>query len=371
MERTVWGAAVALLGIAATVCGQSSWDIKPTERVVFFSGRVMLDDGTAPADPVRIERVCEGRAQFETWTDLKGRFGFKVTSKASDAESGDASIPGALPADVNKPINGTASQYSMPITSELRNCELRAVLSGYRSENVSMAIKSVMDDARLGTLILHPLSRATTLTVSATTLEAPSNAKKAYEKGLEQLHAQKTELAAAEFAKAVRIFPRFAVAWYHLGNLRENKNDFTGAAEAWKQAQACDPRYVRPLEGLTALADRQGDWTDSEKYSRQWIALDPEDFPAAYLFNAVANAQLNKADEAERAAREGLRVDKEQRLPRLDYVLGLILMDKKQYTESALFFRKYLELAPNAHDAAAVRAQLPKLAELASAPRPN
>jgi uncharacterized protein HemY len=92
-------------------------------------------------------------------------------------------------------------------------------------------------------------------------------------------------------------------------------------------------------------------------------------FPGAYLLNAVANARLNKPEEAERAAREGLRLDKDQKIPRMSYVLGLILMDKKAYAESAKCFRKYLELAPNASDAAIVRQQLPKLEELAANPR--
>jgi hypothetical protein len=44
-------------------------------------------------------------------------------------------------------------------------------------------------------------------------------------------------------------------------------------------------------------------------------------------------------------------------------------MDKKEYAESAKCFRKYVELAPNANDAAIVRQQLSKLEELAAAPQ--
>ena len=336
------------------------------ERVIFFSGKVMLDDGSAPPDAVRIERVCDGRSLFEVWTDEKGHFGFKVTSGGGEVAGGDASLPGARPADLNKAINSSSSQYSMPITTTLRNCELQAVLSGYRSERVSMSIKSMMDDARVGTIVLHPMSRASSLVVSATTLEAPSNARKAYEKGLEDLRTEKWDAAIAEFAKAVKIYPRFAIAWYQLGLARQSRNDAAGAVEAWKEAQKSDPRYVKPYENLTLAADRRGDWADSEKYSHMWIQLDPEDFPGAYLFNAVANARLNKVEEAERAAREGLRLDKDQKIPRMNYVLGLILMHKKEYAESVKCFRKYLELAPNANDAATVRQQLPQLEELAA-----
>ncbi|MGA2739424.1 MAG: tetratricopeptide repeat protein [Bryobacteraceae bacterium] len=348
--------------------GQSEID-KSSERVVFFTGNVMLDDGSPPADTVRIEKVCDGRANFAAWTDEKGHFGFKVSAGGSDTMTGDASQTATQRSDeLNKAMNATSTQYSMPITQALRNCELRAVLAGYRSENVILTIKSTMDDARVGTIILHPLSRASSLVVSATTLQAPAKARKAYQSGLEAMRAQKWEAAAAELTKAVKIYPDFAVAWYQLGLARQSRNDPAGAIEAWKAAQKSDPRYVKPYENLTLAADQRGDWAESEKYSHLWIQLDPEDFPGAYLFNAVANARLNKPEEAERAVRQGLLLDKEQRIPRMSYVLGLILMDKKAYAESAKCFRKYLELAPNAKDAAVVRQQLPRLEELAANP---
>jgi tetratricopeptide (TPR) repeat protein len=348
--------------------GQSEID-KSSERVVFFTGSVMLDDGSPPADTVRIEKVCNGRATFEAWTDEKGNFGFKVSAGGSDTVTGDASQTATQRSDeLNKAMNATSTQYSMPITQALRNCELRAVLPGYRSETVIMSIKSTMDDARVGAIILHPLSRASSLVVSATTLQAPSKARKAYQRGLEAMRAEKWDAAAAEFTKAVTFYPEFAVAWYQLGLARQNGNDAAGAIEAWKAAQKSDPRYIKPYENLTLAADHRGDWAESQKYSHLWIELDPEDFPGAYLFNAIADARLNKPEEAERAAREGLRLDKDQKIPRMSYVLGLILMDKKAYAESAKCFRKYLELAPKANDAAVVGQLLPKLEELAAKP---
>ncbi len=372
MSCRTWVPAGMMLAVAAAHGqnpGQAAID-KSEERVVFFTGSVMLEDGSAPADSVRIEKVCDGRTSFEAWTDEKGHFGFKVTPGGSDVSSGDASLGATQRNDeLNKAMNATSTQYSMPITQALRNCWLRAVLPGYRSENVNMAIKSTLDDARMGTIILHPLSRASALVVSATTLQAPASARKAYDKGLEAMRAQKWDAAISEFGKAVKIYPKYAIAWYQLGLARQSRNDLAGAVEAWQEAQKSDPRYVKPYENLTLAADHRGDWEESEKYSHLWLQLDPEDFPGAYLLNAVANARLNRPEEAERAVREGLRLDKDQKIPRMSYVLGLILMDKKEYAESAKCFRKYLELAPNANDAAIVRQQLPKLEELAANPQ--
>jgi tetratricopeptide (TPR) repeat protein len=370
MVWRTWVGAGLLLAAAVAARGQNPGQSeidKSFERVVFFTGSVMLDDGSPPADAVRIEKVCDGRATFVAWTDAKGHFGFKVSAGGSAVSTADADQPAISRSDeLNKALNSNSTQYTMPITQALRNCELHAVLSGYSSENVIIAMKSTMDSGRLGTMILHPLSRASSLVVSATTLQAPSNARKAYERGMEAMRVQKWDAAATEFAKAVKIYPVFAIAWYQLGLARQSQNDAAGAIEAWKEAQKSDARYIKPYENLTVAADHRGDWVESEKYSHLWIQLDPEDFPGAYLFNAVANARLNKVEEAERAARAGLRLDKDQKIPRMNYVLGLILMDKKEYAESAQCFRKYLELAPNANDAAIVRQQLAKLEELAA-----
>jgi len=255
----------------------------------------------------------------------------------------------------------------MPVIAALRDCELQAVLAGYRSDLVNIAVKSRSDDGRIGVIRLHPLSRASVLIVSATTLQAPPNARKAYDRGIDALAKQKWEAAADEFAKAVKAYPKFAIAWYQLGLLRQKRNDAAGANEAWKQALASDVKYIRPYESLTTLADHNRDWASSEAYSRAWIELDPEDFPAAYLYNAVANARLNHTEVAERVAREGLHIDKEHRIPRLNLVLALILMGKNQDADAGRYLREYLALAPDANDAAAVRQQLSRLDAAAAA----
>ncbi|HEY1218670.1 MAG TPA: hypothetical protein VGF03_07005 [Bryobacteraceae bacterium] len=331
-----------------------------SEKAVFFSGEVKLDDSSPPPEPVAINRVCNGQSHFETMTDAKGRFNFEVTAGRYGAGQSDASENSAPPAGVLKPISA-GSQDLTPVIAKLRDCELQAVLAGYRSDLVSIAVKSRSDDGRLGVITLHPLSRASVLIVSATTLEAPANARKAYDRGVDALAKQKWDAAADEFTKAVKAYPKFAIAWYQLGLLRQKRNDAAGANDAWKQALAADPKYIRPYESLTTLADHRQDWASSEAYSRAWIELDPEDFPGAYLYNAVANARLNRTEVAERSARDGLHIDKEHKIPRLNVVLALILIGKNQNAEAAGYLRQYLALMPNANDAAAVRQQLAQL----------
>lgn len=330
------------------------------EVVFVISGDVRLEDGTPPQDSAQITRVCDGRTFPGANTDTTGHFTFSVEAH-NKTETADAGMAAAQTSEVGKALNQSATQYSNPITTALRGCELQAVLSGFRSENVRLSIHDTSDDGRVGTIVLHPLSRSGALTISATTAAAPAAARKAYDKGMESMVKKKWDVAESELTRAVTVYPKFAIAWYELGLVRQKRNVPAGALEAWKEAREQDPKYLKPYESLAAVADRQGDWTAAEQYSREWLQLDPEDFAAAYLINAVANANLNRVDVAEAAARDGLRIDKERRVPRLNYVLGLLLIDKHQYAESTKYLRAYLELAPNAHDAAAVREQVAKL----------
>lgn len=337
------------------------------ERVTYFSGSVTMEDGTAPPDGARLQRVCNGRSRDEGWTDANGHFWFKVGRNDDGSQLGDAAEAASRPVSPDKPL-GYA--FSDPITNELEDCELEVVLAGYRADRVSLKVAGV-GATNLGTLVLHPISKVSTLTVSATTMLAPANARKAYERGLEALHLKKWEAAAASFAKAVQAYPKFAVAWYELGEARLGHADIAGAAEAWRESAKADPKFVRPWERLTAFADQKQDWAESAKSSDAWLQLDGEDYPGAWLYNAIAKARLGRVGEAEHSAREGIRLDKDQKIPRLRYVLGLILLQKHEYTESAECFRNYLKLAPEARDAGAVREQLSEFENLAATKRPG
>jgi tetratricopeptide (TPR) repeat protein len=354
---------LTVLALVAPIWGQA-------EVAVIVSGDVRMEDGSAPPEAVQINRVCNGRPVLAARTDSIGRFNFSLGSGAS-AATADAGQPPPQAANVNKALNASSTQYTNPITSELRDCELQAVLPGFRTENVRLSIRDTSDDTRVGTIILHPLSRSGALTISVTTAAAPAAARKAYDKAMESFGKAKWAAAASELETAVKIYPKFAIAWYQLGLVHQKRNAPSDAVEAWKEALKQDPKYIKPYESLAALADQREDWTAAEQYSREWLQLDPNDFPAAYLINAIANARLNRMEAAERAARSGLEVDKDRKIARLSYVMGLILLQKRQSADAAKYLRAYLELAPNARDAATVREQLGKLDQQAGGGLPH
>lgn len=69
---------------------------------------------------------------------------------------------------------------------------------------------------------------------------------------------------------------------------------------------------------------------------------------------------------------QGLKVDEAHRLPRLEYLLAVILAEKRNYTAAAEHMRTYLRLDPKAADVAEVQKRLADLdKELASASVPT
>src|ERR1017187_3577018 len=85
-----------------------------TEKVVFVSGDVRLEDGTAPPDSVQINRACNGRTTVAARTDTMGHFAFSVDATGSSNVTADAGQAAAQASDLNKALNATSTQYSNP-----------------------------------------------------------------------------------------------------------------------------------------------------------------------------------------------------------------------------------------------------------------
>ncbi len=324
----------------------------PRGGSVFLSGRVMLDDGSAPSVAVVIERVCNGRSKPEGYTDRRGRFSFELgrstlTTDASDGMSNDGAF-------------GTAHNVHAS-ERDLVGCSLRAALAGYVSEAVSLSGHRALDNPEVGIILLHRRASVEGLTTSVTSLKAPKGARQAYQKALKLQRGNKPEEAMGQLERAVAAYASYAAAWYDLGVLYERANRLEEAREAYRRSLEADPKYIRPqlqMAGLHALA---GEWKLTAEAAQRVIQLNPYDFPAAYFYRAVAAVNLHDLPTAERAAREGLKLDTDDRIPKLSHVLGLVLAQKHEPLEAAASLKRYLKLAPRAADAELVRQQVAEI----------
>src|SRR5437762_5990298 len=202
------------------------------QRPIFISGKVMLDDGTPPGDSVVIERVCNGNPRAEAYTDSKGRFSFQlgqnqgVMQDASMGSSGRGGFGGYGNQD-NGPLGSSQSRGGFGGSGsgiserDLMGCEIRAALPGFRSESVNLSGRRAFDNPDVGTIILHRLANVEGVTISAVAMQAPKDAKKAFDKGRDFLKKKKAAEAEKELEKAVQIYPKYSNAWFELGRIKE------------------------------------------------------------------------------------------------------------------------------------------------------
>jgi tetratricopeptide (TPR) repeat protein len=320
----------------------------------------MLDDGTPPPEPVSIQRVCGANPHTEAYTDSKGRFSFEwgkslgVMPDASENNIGNR-MPGM---SSGSSLGGTGGMSQRSPETQMMGCELRAQLPGFRSDSVSLTQHRSMDNPDVGTIILHRMANVQGLAISATTLMAPKDARKAYEKGLNDEKKSKLDDAQRDFEKAVEVYPKFAAAWYELGCVQRDQKNVEGAKKSWTQALVADPKYVKPYLDMVEISFHDQKWEDVKDGTDRLLSLNAVDFPRAWYFNAVAKYELKDFDAAEKSARDGVKNDPGNTMPRINQLLAVLLAGKQDYPGAAEALKNYLKVAPNGPEAETVKKQL-------------
>lgn len=356
----------------------------PIQTPIFLSGKVMMADG-APLPPgISIQRVCQGLPRTVAYTDSKGNFSFQwgdyagITPDASEPGSfgnmgggGGLSATTAGGSQVSNRTSSAMTSQGGPMGGSIGACELRASLAGYTSDSVNLFMHRAMDNPDVGRIVLHRNTAVQGVAVSATSLNAPKDARKAYEHGLVSLHKGKQAEAGKDFEKAVGIYPTYADAWVELGRLHIADQRPEPAREAFKKALGADSKLVGPYLELGLMSAREQKWQDSAEYLDKAVQLDPVDFPQAWYIDAVANFNLKKLGPAEKSAREAVRLDPQHRNPRADYLLGLVLMEKRDYAGAATELKNYLAMSPSADIQEQVKKQLEQIEQIGKAQAPQ
>ena len=345
-------------------------------RPIFLSGRVAIDDGTPLPEPAAILRVCNGSPHTEGYTDSSGSFGIQfgneqgVLQDASET-GGYNSATGGGP--VNTSGQGTtglpanSAGNSMSFDRKMDNCELQARLSGFRSQSVMLAGRQPLDNPDLGTILLHRTTKSEEgNTVSARSLAAPKDARKAFEKGLELTRKNKVGDAFHEFQKAVMLYPAYSTAWCELGKIEAAQGQLDIARGSFQQALKADPKYVDPYLELSRLALNARNWPELAEFTSKALELDSFDYPQEFLFDAVAHYNMHDFDGAGKSIARAETLDSRHQFPQIEYLKGLVEVQHKEYAAAAANLRTYLKLAPNAEDAGKVREQLAEIEKYVS-----
>jgi hypothetical protein len=325
---------------------------------VFVSGKVLLQGGGVLPEPVPIERVCNSVSRREGYTDTKGQFEFQLGQNTTfqDASESDSRL---TPASTPRPGSNSGRR---PL--DLTGCELRAVLAGYQSSVVILRLTGGDTwQYEVGTIFLKRLGDAPGTTISVTSMAAPKDAMRAFEKA-QKIKAEKPEEAEKYLKKAVEIYPQFAAALTLLGDIHRQRNEFDAARTDYAQAAAADPQFVNPEYGLTVIAMQEKKWDEAVRLSDHVLKLNAGAFPLAYFFSAAANYNLQKFDAAEDSARKFKALDTQHDHPDVCLLLSYVLSRKEDYAGAAREIRDYLAVAPNSPDAETLKADAKRYEDL-------
>jgi tetratricopeptide (TPR) repeat protein len=164
-----------------------------------------------------------------------------------------------------------------------------------------------------------------------------------------------------------------------LGTVLQKENQKDAARKAYTQATTIDTRFLPPYLSLASMAYQTGNWTEvltltdhildldplnHAAVTNYILDLDPFTYAGAYFYNAMANYQLNKFDDAEKSGLKAEQLDLQTHFPQLHLLLAEIFARKNNYAFAIAQIQTYLALAPHAKDADQAREQLAELEKL-------
>lgn len=347
---------------------------------LFVHGKVVLANGLKLTEPIAIERVCNGAVRKEGYTDFKGSFEIQLGKGDTARDATESGRDVFQNSGNHGPTQGMDSDYgiSNPNTSrspdvthpELLGCELRASLPGFTSSSAALRVDGSSWDLNVGTIVLTRMENVEGATISLTSMSAPPDAQRAYEKAEKAVDAHKYSEAEKELAKAVKVYPAYAAAWSMLGEVHRSQNKLDTAREEYNRAITADPQFVNPYFGLAVLAVHEKNWEDTVKYTNQVAKLNPAAFPMALMYNGAANFYLGHLDAAEESAKRFKQMDANHLHPDSALLLSNILAAKHDYDGAAQQLEEYLKLVPNAANAIEVKNQLEQLKNMNVAKKP-
>jgi tetratricopeptide (TPR) repeat protein len=314
---------------------------------ISFQGKVVVNGGSLPWDPILVTVTCDGKARYNTQADGKGNFEIRGAAQPSE-------------------IAPQQQDKAQVAASHLIGCQVHAALAGFTSSVITIANLNIMDNPDIGTINLHLDEHAAGSAVSTTTSAAPKDAMKKFESARAKYLEKNFDGAQHDLEKAVQIDPKLAEAWYQLGKLQQ-KTKPQDALVSYQKAVAADPQFVSPYEPIAELAAQQKNWQQVVEATTQSLKLDGEGSPQIWYFDALGNFNTSKKAAAEESAKKSLAMDPQHLAPNDEQLLAVIMADHGDYATALEHLRNCLTYTPAGPNADLMKQQIAQLEKVVPA----
>jgi tetratricopeptide (TPR) repeat protein len=349
MLKSAWSCRAARVFVCLTT-------VAALQGAVYVRGKVLLSDGQPPPDKVEIELVCQAQVQPQGKTDSKGGFVLELgADRFQGASNAGASAPGG--ASLGGALSGQTQTVGGSVMS-LMGCSLRGALRGYVSESADLSRVRAGDTNDVGAIIMRRFAETPAGTVSVTSLSAPSDARKAFRNAQEHVAAKRPAEAEKEFARAVKLYPKYAEAWQEWGSVALALNRPAEARKVFLQSIASDAAFAKPYLSLTRLSAVEKNWQDVVEKAGALLQLNSPESAQAYYYRAVAYYNLDNNDKAFDDAQQAVKLDTAHTVPLAEQMLGVLFSMRGDHKAAAEQFRNYIQHVPPTTNLTAVKALL-------------
>lgn len=317
-----------LLFLAPTLCTAQTGMNHVTSAQVLV--RVIFQDERAAGNQIRVELLNDSEVPVgTTFTDSEGRATFHV------------SVPGQYMVRVSgTPIQGTTAE-----TIRIEEMD--------KSRSVFVHVKPRSDAS---STVSKPNAPQVT---SAAELRVPSDARKAFHKGMEAWEHSDFPKAAEQFEKAVAIYPEYDTAFNNLGVMYYQMGQTERARTAFEQSVALNDKNPDADRNLARILIHDGSYSRAEGLLKKSLMVEPLN-PVSLTLICVADIQTGDDDGAL------LNAHKVHQLPHegyavVHYVAGQALEHKGQPEAATTEYETYLRESPNGAEASQVKSALTRL----------
>ncbi len=350
--------------IASSALAQNARNLSSTHHrktahmmTVTLAGKILLENGQPPQDLIQVEFVCNGRITQQTLTTSDGSFAFDVGGPRNDdwLDPGvGGSNNGALESVVKvADPGGRVNLDEVPSMGHgqvsLAGCEVRAApRPGLSSEVIQLRTRSAFDNPEIGIIVLRSLADPGATRVSLSTLRAPKEARKAFEKATRELASEKpnTNKISKELQRALQKYPEFSAAWDMLGRVQMSRGDKKAARESFERAIAEEPKFIEPYLAMAQIAVEESDWEETLKWASRILELD-EALSQALMWHGLSSFYLERYGPAEESlSRLYHTAGNDREYPFGLLPLGVIHAMQGEIPDAASEFRLYLDLMP-------------------------
>jgi hypothetical protein len=351
--------------------GRFQFPPQPSDQRTFgqvvLSGTVKQVYGSPPPFGAVVEMECRGEILRRSPVDSNGYFSFRVGEGTEpdqvipDASRNLAQITGSS----NTPgrssfqtVTGSAPAWN---GRNVLGCTVHALLNSYRSTAIVLREEPVLGQNEIGTIVIYPYLRLQEFSVSVATLLTPKTAKRELDQAQRAIQKGDFDQAEKSLRSAIEIYPKYAEASFLLGEIYEKNHRAEEARGFYYDAVKADPMFVNPYMRLIQLAAQGKRWKEAADLSDTLLKLDPVGLLECYFINALAHLNLNELDLAERRAAEAQRIDFSGQFPQFCLIRASIFSLRKNSTAALSELRHYLQIAPNASNATAVKVHIYQL----------